>query len=72
MGEEEYFKNTPNNAIVTEQSTREYFNMNVDPVVIKENTVYILVDQWWRGTDSREFGALSIDKIEGIIIGYEK
>lgn len=72
MGEEEYFKNTPNNAIVTEQSTREYFNMNVDPVVIKENTVYILVDQWWRGTDSRDFGAISIDKIEGIIIGYEK
>jgi signal peptidase I len=34
--------------------------------------VFILVDQWWRGTDSRDFGPLSIKKIEGIVIGYEE
>ena len=68
-GEEEYFNTVPRSAIGDEQSTREYFNMNMAAVTVKENTVFILVDQWWRGTDSREFGPLSISEIEGIITG---
>ena len=43
--------------------------MNMAAVTVKENTVFILVDQWWRGTDSQEFGPLPIDEIEGVIIG---
>ena len=69
LGEEEYFKKTPRSAIGNETSTREYFNMNMAAVTVKENTVFILVDQWWRGTDSREFGPLPIDAVEGVIIG---
>ena len=69
LGEEEYFNTVPRSAIVNEQSTREYFNMNMAAVSVKENTVFILVDQWWRGYDSREFGPLPIGEIEGVIIG---
>lgn len=69
MGEDAYFKQTPRRNIVDEQATREYFNMDVEPVTVKENTVYLLVDQWWRGTDSRNFGPLPIGEIEGIITG---
>ncbi|MDN4608778.1 signal peptidase I [Sporosarcina highlanderae] len=70
MGEEEYFKTAPKRNI--SQAWRDYFNMDVAPVIVKENTVYLLVDHWWRGTDSRDFGPLPIEKIEGIILGYEK
>ncbi|MBB4825188.1 signal peptidase I [Sporosarcina luteola] len=72
MGEDDYFANTPRNAIADEQSTREYFNMNLAPVTVPDNSVYLLVDQWWRGLDSRDFGSLPIQEIEGVIIGYEE
>lgn len=69
LEEEEYFIKTPRSAIGNEKSTREYFNMNMASVTVKENTVFILVDQWWRGYDSREYGPLPIGEIEGIITG---
>nr|WP_255723364.1 signal peptidase I [Sporosarcina sp. ACRSL] len=69
LDEEEYFIKTPRSAIGNEKSTREYFNMNMASVTVKENAVFILVDQWWRGYDSREFGPLPIEEIEGIITG---
>lgn len=69
LGEEEYFDSVPKSRIGDEQSTREYFNMNMAAVAVKENTVFILVDQWWRGYDSREYGPLPIGEIEGIITG---
>lgn len=69
LGEKEYFELTPSNAIVDAQSTRDYFNMDMEAVSVKKDTVFILVDQWWRGYDSREYGPLPIEKIEGIITG---
>ena len=70
LGEEEYFNTVSSSVIVNEQSTREYFNMNMAAVSVEENTVFILVDQWWRGYDSREYGPLPIGEIEGVIIGH--
>ncbi|MFC5602015.1 signal peptidase I [Sporosarcina koreensis] len=69
LGEEEYFNMVSSKVIVNEQATREYFNMNMAAVTVEENTVFILVDQWWRGSDSREYGPLPIGEIEGIITG---
>ena len=67
-----YFNNVPSRNIANEQITRDYFNTNMNSVNVKENTVFILVDQWWRGSDSRDFGPLPIEKIEGIVIGYKE
>lgn len=69
LSEEEYFNKTPRSAIVNEKSTRDYFNLDMPAVTVKENTVFILVDQWWRGYDSREYGPLPIGEIKGIITG---
>ncbi|MCM3638462.1 signal peptidase I [Sporosarcina luteola] len=69
LSEEEYFNTVASSRIVDEQSIREYFNMDMAAVTVEENTVFILVDQWWRGYDSREYGPLPIGEIEGIIIG---
>lgn len=69
LSEEEYFNKTPRSAIVNEKSTQEYFNTNMAAVTVEENTVFILVDQWWRGYDSREYGPLPVEEIEGIITG---
>lgn len=72
LNEEEYFIKTDPKNITNEQSTREYFNTQMDAVTVQENTVFILVDQWWRGIDSRFYGTLPIEEIEGVVIGYEK
>ncbi|MCM3744869.1 signal peptidase I [Sporosarcina luteola] len=68
-GEEEYFNTVPSSAYRDEQGIRDYFNMDMAAVTVEENTVFILVDQWWRGYDSREYGPLPIGEIEGIITG---
>jgi len=71
MGEEEYFeKMDPSN--INEESMRSYFATNMKSVKVEENTVFVLVDQWWRGTDSRDFGVLPIDTIKGKVLGYKK
>ncbi|MBD7983769.1 hypothetical protein H9649_04185 [Sporosarcina sp. Sa2YVA2] len=69
FGEEEYFEVTPSSAIADEQATRAYFNMDMPAENVEVNTVFILVDQWWRGYDSREYGPLPIGEIEGVITG---
>ena len=68
--EEEYFNKVPSKNNPNEQLTRDYFNTNMNAVNVNENTVFILVDQWLRGTDSRDFGSLPIEEIEGIVVGY--
>ncbi|WP_252504672.1 signal peptidase I [Sporosarcina sp. Marseille-Q4943] len=68
-GEEEYFNTVPSSVYRDEQGIRDYFNMNMAAVTVEENTVFILVDQWWRGYDSREYGPLPVGEIEGIITG---
>ncbi|MGM9943352.1 MAG: signal peptidase I [Lysinibacillus sp.] len=72
LTEEAYFETTSPENIVNEASTREYFRTNMEAITLKENEYFVLVDQWWRGTDSRTFGPVQNDRIEGIIIGYEQ
>jgi signal peptidase I len=72
MGEEEYFEKMDPSTIENEESMRSYFATNMKSVKVEENTVFVLVDQWWRGTDSRDFGVLPIDMIKGKVLGYKK
>lgn len=72
MDETSYFKNVDVSNIENEQTTRDYFNLNMEPVVVEGNTVYVLVDQWWRGIDSKDFGLLPQKEIQGKVIGYSK
>ena len=51
---------------------KEYFATSMEPVKVSEEAVFVLVDQWWRGTDSRDFGELPLGAIEGQILGYAK
>ena len=41
-------------------------------VWIPDNSVFVLGDSWWRSLDSRNFGAVPIDKIKGKVLGYKK
>lgn len=72
LEEDEYFKQVDNNRLVNEQETRKLFSISVSLTHVKENEVYILVDQWWRGIDSRYFGALEQAEIIGVVLGYEE
>lgn len=71
MKEEEYFEKMGATNIENEQATRDYFRTNMEAIKVKENTVFILVDQWWRGIDSRSFGLLEVSLIDGVVVGYE-
>ena len=72
LTEDAYFETMNPENIANEASTREYFHTNMEAITLKENEYFILVDQWWRGTDSRTIGPIQHDSIEGIIIGYEE
>lgn len=72
MEEEEYFVKSNPASRASDEFWKEYFATNMDPVKVSENTIFVLVDHWWRGTDSREFGVLSFDRIEGKVLGYQK
>ena len=72
MGEEEYFEEVDSSHIENEASTRKYFATNMSSVNVSEDTLFVLVDQWWRGTDSREFGGLPLDSLKSEVLGYVK
>ena len=72
MDEEEYFEKKGTSRIWNVESIKEYFATAMDPVKVIDDTVFVLVDQWWRGTDSREFGVLSLESVEGKVLGYVK
>lgn len=72
MDEEEYFEKVDSSHIENEASTRKYFATNMSSVTVSEDTLFVLVDQWWRGTDSREFGGLPLDNVKGKVLGYVK
>ncbi|AIY05411.1 hypothetical protein Plano_1446 [Planococcus sp. PAMC 21323] len=57
---------------VNMDAKEENFNTTMEPVKISNEAVFVLVDQWWRGIDSREFGELPIKDIEGKVLGYAK
>jgi signal peptidase I len=72
MGEEEYFEKKKRVNRVEDASWRTYFSTNMKSVRVTEDKVFVLVDHWWRGTDSRDFGLLSIKSVEGKVLGYKK
>lgn len=57
---------------VNVDSMKEYFATSMEPVKVSNEAVFVLVDQWWRGTDSRDFGELPLEAIEGKVLGYAK
>ncbi len=72
LNAEEYLKKVDKNSFVNEEAIRETFSISASLTHVKENEVYILVDQWWRGTDSRYFGALKQTEIIGVVLGFEE
>lgn len=57
---------------VNMDAKKEYFATSMEPVKVSDEAVFVLVDQWWRGTDSRDFGELPLEAVEGKVLGYAK
>ncbi|QHJ69953.1 signal peptidase I [Planococcus halotolerans] len=57
---------------VNMDAKKEDFATSMEPVKVSDEAVFVLVDQWWRGTDSRAFGELSLEAVEGKVLGYAK
>lgn len=57
---------------VNMDAKEENFNTTMEPVKVSNEAVFVLVDQWWRGIDSREFGELPLKDVEGKVLGYAK
>ncbi|CAM5222283.1 hypothetical protein UACE39S_03396 [Ureibacillus acetophenoni] len=53
-------------------SMEEFFNTSIDPVFVEKDTVFVLVDTWWRGRDSRELGLISFEQMKGKVLGYKE
>ena len=71
LAKEEYFeKVSPENR--NGYSMLDHYNTTTEPVYVNEGTLFILVDHWWRGTDSRNYGPIPLEKVKGKIIGYEE
>lgn len=71
LTKEEYFKKVdPVNR--NTDAMLEHFNTTIEPVYINKDRVFILVDNWWRGKDSRVYGSIPIKQLNGKILGYEK
>lgn len=51
---------------------KEDFATSMDPVKVSDEAIFVLVDLWWRGIDSRDFGELSLEAVEGKVLGYVK
>lgn len=62
LTKEEYFE-TVNLKNVNKEEMENYFNTSMEPIKVEENTVFVLVDMWWRGTDSKDFGLLPEENI---------
>jgi signal peptidase I len=70
--EEEYFKHADLSNVEDIEGVKQYFKTEMNPVVVKEDTVFVLVDQWVRGIDSKDFGLLPVERIQGTVLGYSK
>lgn len=55
-----------------EQQTEAYYNLAMPAITVEEGTIFVLVDAWWRGYDSRRFGLIPVDTVKGIVLGYEE
>jgi signal peptidase I len=72
MEQEEYFEKVPPENRADDEFWKEYFSTTMEPVKVEKNTVFVLGDNWWRSSDSRDFGVLPLENIEGKVLGYEK
>lgn len=72
QNEEEFFKESDPANRADDEFWKEYFATTMEPVKVEENTVFVLGDNWWRSSDSRYFGVLSMDNVEGKVLGYKK
>ena len=70
--EEEYFEHADLSRIEDVDGVKKYFKTEMNPVQVEEGTVFVLVDHWWRGTDSKDFGLLPVERIQGTVLGYSK
>lgn len=72
LDEDIYFEGLTSINKTKEKAWRKYYSTSMEPVKVEEDTIFVLVDNWWRGHDSKNFGLLEIDRIEGEILGYQK
>ncbi|MCH1627874.1 signal peptidase I [Fredinandcohnia quinoae] len=72
MGQEEYFEKVEPANRGEEESWKEYFATTMEPIKVEKNTVFVLGDNWWRSADSRYFGVLPMENVEGKVLGYKK
>ncbi|MDQ0427210.1 signal peptidase I [Planomicrobium stackebrandtii] len=71
LTKDEYFERVDAENVNLE-AMENYFNTSMEPVSADENTVFVLVDMWWRGMDSREYGPIPIEQLQGKVLGYEE
>ena len=72
MDEDVYFEGLSSINKAKEKAWRKCFPTTLERISLEEKTVFVLVDNWWRGHDSKNFGLLEIDRIEGQVLGYQK
>lgn len=53
-------------------SYKQIFDLNLTEILIPNETVFIIGDNWARSLDSRLFGSLPYDNIVGKVMGYQK
>jgi len=72
LDEDVYFEGLTSINKTKEKAWRKYYSTSMKPVKVEEKTVFVLVDNWWRGHDSKNFGLLEIERIKGQVLGYQK
>jgi signal peptidase I len=45
---------------------------SMEPLLVPEGNVFVSGDLWWRGSDSKQYGAIPIENIIGKVKGYKK
>ncbi len=67
MNKEEYLETVnPLNSTMT----AEDFEEDMEPISVPEGSLFVIGDQWWRSIDSRHFGPISLNEVEGKVLGY--
>ncbi|WP_240035291.1 signal peptidase I [Neobacillus notoginsengisoli] len=52
--------------------TKKDFKEDMAPVKIPNESFFVVSDDWFRGTSSKDFGPVNISAIEGKVLGYVK
>jgi signal peptidase I len=74
--EKGYFENQnkPGTGECLEECTKgmkQYFHLDMKEVQVPEGGIFVMGDTWARSIDSQIFGPVSIDSVEGKVLGYE-